>query len=154
MTKFMTNSIKLNGGTFSDFVKKTLNKSEPAEVVKTASVAKAVKVAEKAEKKDGEGKDSGQPAAEAKLVNVPTKVEGKKGGKVDNEVGPDSGQPAAEAKLVNCPEVKEEPYGKSAKTEPRFVKMSKLNPKERTFLKDYWTTLFGADYAEAMVGEQ
>jgi len=144
----MTNSIKLNGGSFSDFVKKTLNKQE---VVKTASV----KVAEEeAEKKDGEGKDSGQPAAEAKLVNTPKKEEGKKGGKVDKEVGPDSGQPAAEAKLVNCPEVKEEPYGKSAKVESKFEKLAKLGPKTRSFLKEYWMTLYPAEYVEAMLSEE
>ena len=98
--KLMNNKISLNSGSFSDFVKKTLEESQ----VKTASVKE--EVVEKTAEAD-EGESSGQPEAEAKLVNEPEKEDGQTGG-ADNSEAETSGQPQAEAKLVNQPKVEAE----------------------------------------------
>lgn len=47
---------------------------------------------------------------------------------------------------------------KSKKTEAsdkgQFIKVAKLNSKTRAYLKDYWSRLYPADYADAMLAEK
>ena len=93
--KFMSNKIALEGGSFHDFIERTLDKKQ----TKTAS---AEKVAEA-----DEAETSGQPQAEAKLVNEPEKEKCKDCGGADNSEAETSGQPQAEAKLVNDPKKEE-----------------------------------------------
>lgn len=152
MARFITNKISLQKGNFNDLVQKILNKTTE----KTASTKEVVKVAEQEE-----GKDSGHPAAEAKLVNVPKKEEGTVKGNASEKKTEcvESGQPQAEAKLVNKPEVKENPYGgkkedKKASSQPKFQKVAKLSASDRSMLRDYWLTMYGPDYVEAMLAEQ
>jgi len=143
MPKFMTSKINLKSGNFNDFVQKIIGNK------KTASSAKVVKTAEKEEATNG------QPEIEAKLVNKPEteeKPKTKDNKAKNNEPCCTSGQPEAEAKLVNKPEVKEDPY-KSANS-CKWQKIAKLDGKTRAMLKDYWSTLYPADYVDAMLAEE
>jgi hypothetical protein len=168
--KLCSSKINLKTTSFADFVKKV---TQPA-VVKVASTQEVVKTAEK--EKD-EAETSGQPQAEAKLTNHPEKPKGGTStGKAKTEPAEaeTSGQPQAEAKLTNHPKVvaetktevkteeKVEEKKAEVKTEEkkadvkvaRFVKISKLDPKTRTFLRQYWLNLYPADYVESMLAEK
>jgi len=164
--KFQTNKISVGGGkSFQEFVDSVLAKK----TAKTASVetpivkeaaAPAPKVEKPVEKVAAKEKDeaetSGQPQAEAKLVNCPEKPKTKTTGKADNKPAESSGQPEAEAKLVNDPhkgEKSEKKEEKKAEVAVKITKVAKLNAETRSWLKDYWRTLFGEEYAEAMVAE-
>jgi hypothetical protein len=156
--KLCSSKINLKPTKFSDFVKQF---SESEKVVKTASV----KVAEK-----DEAETSGQPQAEAKLVNHPEKPKaGKATGtaKKESDEAETSGQPQAEAKLVNHPKVVAETVVETKTEEKpvetkvantikvaRYVKISKLDAKTKTWLKAYWSNLYPVEYVDAMLAEK
>jgi len=146
---FYTNKIELQQGNFKDFVKKTLNPTKPT--IKTASV-KVAEVKKVAKKEDAQQTtDAGK--VEGKLVNNPkpcgckTKKAPAKG-KADAQETTDAGK--VEGKLVNKPEAKKEAAIASS---TRFIKLSKLNSKQKSYFKAFWGNLFGADYAEAMCAD-
>jgi len=155
--KLCSTRINMKPTSFADFVKKVTGK----QVIKVASTQTVVKTAEK--EKD-EALTSGQPQAEAKLTNHPEKPKGGKStGKAKTEPAEaeTSGQPQAEAKLTNHPKVVAETKTEEKKAEvkvevktARFVKISKLDPKSRTFLREFWLNLYPADYVEAMLAEK
>jgi len=145
--KFCTNNIPLGNKktTFADLVQKVA--AANGKVVKTA------------EAEADEAPSSGQPEAEAKLVNTPeAEDEGTVNcGKANNEEAPSSGQPEAEAKLVNVPKVDTTAEADTEVKEANaagFVKLSKLNDKTRSFLKDYYSTIWPPEFVGALLQEK
>jgi len=51
-----------------------------------------------------------------------------------------------------CPNEKDD--DKEASSEVKFIKVANLDSKNKSFLLKYWTKLFGADYANAMLAEK
>jgi len=154
MVRFMTDSIKVGKGpSFSDIIakmKKASSSEQP--VVKTAAA-----------KEDKEADSSGQPEAEAKLTNKPevekeeTPKKGTKKAK-DGDEAPTSGQTDVEplhqkGESVKPSAVTTENKKTEASNTAKFVKVAKLNTKTKTWLKAYWSNLYGSDYAEAMVAD-
>lgn len=154
--KFMTSSIKVGKSpTFAEIVERKMKKEATTEqpVVKTA-----------AKEEEKEADSSGQPEAEGKLTNNP-KVEkeeapkaAKKESKKEGDEAPSSGQTDVEPlhqkgesvkpSAITCENKKTE-----AKTTETFVKVAKLNPKTKEWLKSYWSTLYPAAYVEAMLAD-
>jgi len=105
--------------------------------------------------KTDEAESSGQPEAEGKLVNVPKKDDGK-GGKADNKEAETSGQTDVEP-LHQTGESEhggDLAKGKKKSANSKFIRIAKLNPKTKDFLRKYWSTLFPEDYVDAMLAEQ
>lgn len=108
---------------------------------------------EKGEKKD-EKKDA-KDEKEAKAAAPKKQASGKN----EDEKAESSGQLDVEPLHQKGESVKPSAItDKNKKTEaaqgPKFVKVAKLNGKTRAFLKDYWSRLYPADYAEAMLAEK
>ena len=173
--KFMSNKISLQNKKFEDFVAGIVNKDG---LRKEASVKTAEKECDEAPSSgqpEAEAKLVNRPKKE--------EGKGKgKGGKADNTEAPSSGQPEAEAKLVNDPKKKsddkksDDKKSKSTKetkvaevevevveeqveeikkaNADVFVKIAKLNSKNRAELRKYWRTLFPEAYVEAMLAEK
>jgi hypothetical protein len=153
--KLCSSKINLKPTKFSDFVKQfsETKVASSEKVVKTASV----KVAEK-----DEAETSGQPQAEAKLINHPEKPKAKKTetAKKEPDEAETSGQPQAEAKLTNHPKVvaktkiEEKPAETKTTKVARYVKISKLDAKTKTWLKAYWGNLYPTEYVDAMLADK
>lgn len=151
---FISNKISLAPArSLSEIVKAAQVK---AATVKTASVKEEPKV-ETEVKVACEGESSGQPEAEAKLVNHPKVEEGEKKttstpkkGKEETEA-PSSGQPEAEAKLVNQPKVEGE---KKATVTHKYVKIANLSPKQKEWLREYWSAIYPKAFVEAMIADK
>jgi hypothetical protein len=163
--KLMGNKINLKGITFAEYLKKAEDDKlakiaavETKQEVKTAEV-KVQPVETKPEVKVAADKDeaesSGQLDVKANPQNCPElpkeeKSTSKPTAKKEGDEAETSGQPQAEAKLQNNPQ---KPDEKKAST-PKFVKIAKLDPKTKAWLKDYWTNLYPAEYVDAMIQDQ
>lgn len=127
-----------------------------------------------------EGEDSGQPKAEgsekftnkvkfdpndtpdkekggsteeevkkAALEDLPEEVQEKIKGKKEK----DEGEEKAEDEK-DCSKASVEEEVKKAEDTVKFVKIANLNAKNKTFLKKYWTMLYGEEYANAMLADK
>lgn len=136
-----SNKISLNQSSFEEFAKKVLNKGKVSEpVVKTAS------------KKEDKQETTNAGEVEAKLVNTPEvcecKVKKEKGTKKDSQETTEAGK--VESKLVNKPEKKEETKEASS---VKFVKIGKLNSKQKSFFRAFWGNIYPKEYVEAMLAD-
>lgn len=129
---------------------------------------------------DEEGKDSGQPKAEGseKFTNDPKveKEESSKEGTKTAELTPAQEKlpEALKAKIREKQGDKPEEDGEKkdkkdedknekedekkdmayAQGETKFVKIANLDEKNKTFLRKYWTKLFGEDYVNALLADK
>jgi hypothetical protein len=169
--KLMTSQIKLGHTSgLEEITRRVLGESNE-QLVKTAS-KEEVKIADAVEKKD-QGKPSGQPQWEGKKENVncpekcdgkkpavkkeekkETKVEENKDTKKEAKVEDKKDKKEEEKKDDKKMETKKDEEKKCASNSRNFVKIAKLNEKTRSMLKAYWTTLYPAEYVEAMLAEK
>jgi len=133
--KFVTGSINLGSKkTMADIASDVLGRGTKKE----ASAEKVVKTAKKAEedkveKKAEEDKDE-EDMAEKDMVEEEDEAAG------DEE--------EKEAKVKAKKEVKAETK------KIQFVKIAKLTPESRNFLKEFWLNIYSPEYVEAMLAEK
>ena len=129
---------------------------------------------------NSEAETSGQPQAEAKLVNKPEvkkeakvkdkckkcecepcecKKKAEAEGKTKEAAGGDFGGKKAPpfGKKDDKDETNKDEDGdekkKEAASKPGFVRLAKLNPQTKSWLKDYWRNIYPSDYVDAMLAD-
>jgi len=151
--KFVTGSINLGQQkSMDDIIASVTGKRE----VKTASKVAEVKTAEEKdcdeedEDCDDEDKDK-DCTAEAKVETKKAEVDEAADELVeeeDAEAG-DEEVKETEAKV----ETKIAKDTKEATKKPQFIKIAKMTPQTRNFLREYWATIYPTEYVEAILAE-
>lgn len=110
------------------------------------------------DKKEDKDDDKEEKEASTKVAGKNEDEKGKSSGQLKVEPLHQKGE-SVKPSAVNDKNKKTEVCKgkKSKKTEAsaeQFVKVAKLNSKTRAYLKDYWSRLYPADYADAMLAEK
>lgn len=108
---------------------------------------------------EGKSENNNEPKVEAKSKVVTKKANldnlgDKKAEPFGKEDSDKSEEHDSEEKSEEKSEDKEDKEEKKEASSNKFVKISKLTAKDKAFLKDYWSSLFGKDYAEAITSDQ
>lgn len=168
---------KINMGktmSFDDFANKVLGKNE----TKTASAEPVIKTAaakeEGVEKKkfqvvenkpefDGEQKESDKEAKSAPVTKVAKEEKENPFAKKDKEedekeVKESCGETVAEASAnkTNIKSAGKAPVSneKSSKITKKYVKIANLDPKNKAFVHEFFSKIYGKDYADALVADR
>ena len=149
--KFVTGSINLGSKkTMNDIVNDVLG----AKKVASSVSQNVVKTAEKAE---DECKECGKAPCECDEENdctaeVDTKVKEAKAEEVEEVVAEEDAaagdEEEKEAKVV----VEKKVVAVAQK--PKFTKVAKLNQENKTFLREFWLTVYPPEYVEAMLADK
>lgn len=110
------------------------------------------------DKKEDKDDDKEEKEASTKVAGKNEDEKGKSSGQLKVEPLHQKGE-SVKPSAVNDKNKKTEVCKgkKSKKTEAsaeQFVKVAKLNSKTRAYLKDYWSRMYPADYADAMLAEK
>jgi len=159
--KFVTSSINLGKRkSMADIIQGVTGAVEVKTASKDAEVKTAAKEDDEKEceacgKMPCECEEEKDCTAEAKVETKEAKVVvAEKEAEVDEEAEELVADEDAEAGDEQEKESKAKAEKKEADKKPKFVKVAKMTAENRTFLREFWLTMYPPDYVEAMLAEK